>query len=99
MKENIKFWAFLIVASLIVGIGLTALTVKKEPFQEDYDECMAWAFGDDWQSIKSNSELPDRWNQRHLDIFVMYGSDPIRESLIKVRMAYALYQKTKTLVL
>ena len=56
------------------------------PF-EDHADCIIWAFGIDAES-DFRTTWPARWNERHSDIFIMLGSDPVTESLKRVGEAY-----------
>ncbi len=55
--------------------------------EDEYWQCLQWAFGGDVKKIQMQSH-PDRWNERHSDIFVMYGYDEVTSSLEKVGIAY-----------
>lgn len=56
------------------------------PENQFYD-CMNWAFSDKWKSTPFRN-FPDKWNERHSDIFLMYGHDNQTETLMKVGKAY-----------
>lgn len=55
--------------------------------QKKRGDCLRWAFGEDALSILI-SEMDDRWRQRHSDIFMLIGSDPLYESTIRIGKAY-----------
>ena len=55
--------------------------------RDDYERCLEWAFGEDILGVERRM-WPDRWNQRHSDIFTMHGADDCGESLIAVGQAY-----------
>lgn len=64
----------------------TALYQAKVP-QGEVDKCLRWAFGYDAFSTE-RKDLPDKWNELHSDIFVMYGYDDIKKSMKKVGQVY-----------
>ena len=70
--------------SILFTIVLETLTLPKREVPEwsllttGRDQCWAWALGEDWRSLKQ-SEVDDRWNERHGDLFILYGSDCINE--------------------
>jgi len=64
----------------------TALKEAGVPEQE-HTKCMRWAFGDNFLSIRGY-KLSGRWNQRHPDLFVMYGSDDRNKAIYKVGKAW-----------
>lgn len=49
--------------------------------QDEWEQCFRWAFGITYGNIPiDNSDYPDLWNQRHGDIFIIKGTDSIRET-------------------
>ena len=54
--------------------------------------CLQWAFGDDYNDI-STDLWPDRWNERHCDLFIMHLTDEVEESLNAIRAAFLSYKK------
>lgn len=53
------------------------------------EDCLCWAFGN---SVPDHiKHLPQRWNSRHSDIFIMRETDEIYKSLRKVAKAYLEY--------
>lgn len=55
--------------------------------KEELDSCYRWSFGDDVAQIKTMF-WDDRWRERHSDLFVVEGHDPLHESLRKIGKAY-----------
>lgn len=54
---------------------------------DDPDACMAWAFGEEWGTMRLANSC-DAWNKLHSDIFIMFGSDEIIKSFSKIAKAY-----------
>ncbi len=54
---------------------------------DEHMRCLRWAFGEDILSVERRL-WPERWNERHSDIFTMIGSDETSESLTLVGQAY-----------
>lgn len=61
--------------------------LKAGVYSGDIDECMSWAFGNDWRSA-SRSVLKDLWNDRHKDLLVIASEDDVYETLLKVGFLY-----------
>jgi len=55
--------------------------------EEDLYDCMQWAFGDDWYSMQVRM-LTDNWNEKHSDIFVLYGYEELNETFHKIGKEY-----------
>lgn len=54
---------------------------------KDYIACTEWAFGDCWET-NAFKNVPQLWNARHSDLFVMRPEDLVDEDLKKVAEAY-----------
>lgn len=54
---------------------------------KDTEACLCWALGNDYGSSLF-ADTDDRWNARHADLFVLYGSDNVRESTKRIGRAY-----------
>lgn len=59
---------------------------------EDTDACLRWAFGDEYATMLLK-DSDDAWNERHSDLFVMRGSDNVRESIKRVGKSYVQFLK------
>lgn len=55
--------------------------------EDEIDDCMRWAFGKDYLNMQLRN-VQDFWNQRHEDIFIMYGSDDSYETFKRIGEAY-----------
>lgn len=55
--------------------------------EEKHDDCMKWALGDDYGSLLI-TQTDEIWNARHSNIFELYGSDLISESVNRIGKAY-----------
>lgn len=56
---------------------------------EDVENCLAWAFGENFRQLQQ-SELDDKWRERHSDLFEIAGYDCIVESTKKIAEAWKL---------
>jgi hypothetical protein len=56
------------------------------PGPKSYD-CALWAFGEGFDKLDL-SELMDRWNERHKDIFELYGNGAIEIDIPKIVVAW-----------
>jgi len=56
--------------------------------KDQTDDCMAWAFGEDWKEISPNQESMFRWNMRHGNLFRLSGTDKIPDGLKMIGIAY-----------
>lgn len=55
--------------------------------EEECKACMEWAFGDGFGSMPIiNSHLV--WNERHGDIFILFGYENIEEGIKRIGRAY-----------
>jgi len=68
-------------------IPFSAWLIETGVPENEVIDCMRWAFGEDYYSTERRM-MPDSWNQRHRDVFVMYGHDSLYPSIIKVGKAY-----------
>jgi hypothetical protein len=62
--------------------------------KKEIHKCLCWAFGEDYGSLPL-SELKDRWNERHGDLFLLYETDLINESLKQIGKAYLKRKECK----
>lgn len=51
------------------------------------DEVLEWAFGEGFEAM-AISEIDDRWNERHGDIFCIKGTDIPMEALDRIEQYY-----------
>lgn len=62
--------------------------------QEDFIAMCDWAFGKDWKLYPKN-RLSPLWNERHgKEHFIIVGTDPVDETIKKVRDAWTLSKIT-----
>ena len=78
-----------------IQIAFDIQTLVKEEGVKDYDACMRWAFGDDWECLPCQM-ADDVWNKRHGDLFVLYGSDLFKEGIKRIARAYVREVKNDT---
>lgn len=57
---------------------------------EDFDRCMAWAFGDDWKDLPMAGS-DHQWNKLHEEIFTIYPFDDIDSTFVKIGKAWNDY--------
>jgi len=76
-----------LISILAISALLTALTFpypsRNDPYkwfntmevvgEGERNEYLTWALGEDWASLKSQY-VPPRWNSRHGDLFLLYGT-------------------------
>lgn len=55
--------------------------------RENHSQCMTWALGDDWISVKMRN-VPARWNERHGDLFKLYLDDDYAKGLMRMYEAW-----------
>jgi len=55
--------------------------------KDKLDECKQWAFGDDNYKLQIRM-LDNAWNQRHSDLFVVYGADDYNKTIMRIGEAY-----------
>jgi hypothetical protein len=65
-------------------------------YSGDIDECMAWAFGNDWRAA-NRSALKDLWNKTHKDLLVISSEDDVFDTLIKVGLLYLEHESKSSL--
>lgn len=54
---------------------------------EEFEKFLSWAIGDDY-GVKLMQNTPEIWNERHGDIFQMFGSDSVENSIQRMKDAY-----------
>ena len=59
----------------------------------DFEACLRWALGDRYATAPKNM-WDELWNERHSDLFVLYGYDLVGKSIQRMGTAY-LAQKGK----
>ena len=85
----------IIVTAILVigGIGAAILSFTHySPSTAEYNDCMAWAFGEDWKQVDPK-DCPGRWNDRHGDLFLIEGTDSIKETTKKIHSYWLLFGK------
>ena len=65
---------------------------------KDTDACYQWAFGDGWGSL-AVSVSDEKWNELHSDLFIVAGSDSIKETTGKIGRAYVEHCKRNTITI
>jgi hypothetical protein len=65
--------------------------LKAGVYSGEVDECMAWAFGNEWRAA-NRSALKDLWNKSHTDLLVISAEDDVFDTLIKVGLLYVEYE-------
>ena len=95
MKTTV-FWIMLLLACAVWGYSMVKFDRKDKtnlvgtigtPAPQLPDEVMAWAFGDQWRLVKT-PELPDMWNEKHSDLFLIHGFDDILKTNAKIQKAW-----------
>lgn len=61
---------------------------------DNVDDCLSWAFGEDYKKLEQR-ELDDQWRQRHIDLFIIRGTDDLVESTRKIAKAWLVYFEEK----
>jgi len=64
--------------------------------KEDIEDCMAWAFGDDWRELKPSLAF-NRWNMRHGLLLPLKSGDLITHDLRKIGLLYLFHVKQEIL--
>ncbi len=85
--ENKVIIAFVVVILLFAGTVWLYCVAKSSKAPQLPDKVMAWAFGEDWNGTELR-DFPDRWNERHSDIFTIYGTHSIEETNIKLQKSW-----------
>jgi len=62
----------------------------------EVDDCMSWAFGEDWREIKPNQGF-HRWNMRHGLLLPLKPSERIDHDLHKIGLLYLFHVKQQML--
>ena len=60
--------------------------------KEEWDKCFMWAFGDDVAGLQTN-ESPERWNERHGELFKIWCIDDVEECTKEIGKAYIEHLK------
>jgi len=53
----------------------------------DHDKFMEWAFGEGYMTAPLTT-LKHKWNNRHFDLFIVYGTDRVDDSMRRMARAY-----------
>lgn len=102
MKKGNKILTVFIAVFAVMCLVLLIFTPKPNPetnehwysrsyatglTEEEHYPCLRWAFGEDYLNLRGR-DVPDAWNQRHSDIFIIYGSDEYYETFARIGEAY-----------
>jgi len=92
---------FIIGLVCIVALCLILMSWASEGIDPELDEAMTWALGPDWQKLDL-SLVPDTWNERHGDIFLLKYDDPVVEGRQRMYGAWlrkdeVTYKQSETL--
>lgn len=55
--------------------------------EEEFKEMLAWAFGPNYGAM-TTSDLADKWNELHSDIYFIKGSDYVWETMHRIGAAW-----------
>ena len=62
--------------------------------ETDFEDFMRWALGEDWR-ILPFSHTDEIWNKRHGDLFIIYGTDVVIDTMERIAHAYIKKKKEK----
>ncbi len=68
-------------ATYLIGAGVP---------NKQVDECMRWAFGDDWMA-KERGDCRDYWNKRH-NLFQIIDAMPVGETIFKIGLLFLAHE-------
>lgn len=89
MKKENKLQIAVIAVFVVVCLVLLVFTPKPSP---EMNECLTWALGSDWKSIKIR-EYPARWNERHGHLFKLHIDDNYKEGQMRIYWAWKEHQE------
>ena len=87
---NRRNFNYVLAITLLVGIIFWALVFIWICEPADVPDYMVWGFGD---PPYKEREMPDLWNKRHPDLFTMYGTDEVKESLCRAKAEYERWKE------